>query len=63
MYLSAAKISNLNAENPNYLLNAGIYYLQTGNEDEAKTIFNEVKNDYATSVAGREVSKYLAQIQ
>ena len=63
MYLSAAKISKLNAENPNYLLNAGIYYLQTGSEEEAKALFNEIKNDYATSVAGREVSKYLTQIQ
>ena len=63
MYLSAAKISKLNAENPNYLLNAGIYYLQTGSEEEAKALFNEIKNDYATSVSGREVSKYLTQIQ
>ena len=63
LYLSAAKISKLNAENPNYLLNAGIYYLQIGNEDEAKALFDEIKNNYGTSMAGREISKYLAQIQ
>jgi len=63
LYLSAAKISKLNVENPNYLLNAGIYYLQIGDKEEAKGLFNEIKDDYATSIAGREVSKYLAQIQ
>ncbi len=63
MYLSAAKTSKLNAENPNYLLNAGIYYLEIGNMEEAEALFNQVKDDYGTSVAGREVNKYLAQIQ
>ena len=63
LYLSAAKISKLNVENPNYLLNAGIYYLQIGSKEEAKELFNEIKDDYATSLAGREVNKYLGQIQ
>jgi tetratricopeptide (TPR) repeat protein len=63
MYLSAAKISELNAENPNYLLNAGIYYMKIGNEEEAEAVFNQIQDEYATSVAGREVNKYLAQIQ
>ena len=62
LYLSAAKISKLNVENPNYLLNAGIYYLQIGSKEEARELFNEIKDDYATSLAGREVNKYLAQI-
>jgi tetratricopeptide (TPR) repeat protein len=63
MYLSAAKISELNAENPNYLLNAGIYYMKIGNQEEAEAVFNQIKDEYATSIAGREVNKYLAQIQ
>lgn len=63
MYLSAAKISKLNAENPNYLLNAGIYYVEIGNEEKAKVLFNQIKDEYAASAAGREVNKYLAQIQ
>ncbi|MBT8380880.1 MAG: hypothetical protein HKP17_13545 [Ignavibacteriaceae bacterium] len=63
LYFSAAKVSKLNAENPNYLLNAGIYKLKIGNEEEAAALFNQIKDDYANSAASREVSKYLAQIQ
>jgi tetratricopeptide (TPR) repeat protein len=63
LYLSAAKVTKLNAENPNYLLNAGIYYLKIDNEEEAEALFNQIKDDYANSAANREVAKYLAQIQ
>ncbi len=59
LYLSAARISEVNAQNPDYLLNAGIYYLKIGNEDEAKALFKQIREDYATSLAGREVNKYL----
>jgi tetratricopeptide (TPR) repeat protein len=63
MYLSASKISKLNANNPDYLLNAGIFYQKTGNQEQAKAIFNQIKEDYSTSLAGREVIKRLAQFQ
>lgn len=59
LFLSAAKISETNAENPDYLLNAGIYFLKIGNEDEAKALFKQIREDYTTSLAGREVNKYL----
>ncbi|MCW8810349.1 MAG: soluble NSF attachment family protein [Ignavibacteriaceae bacterium] len=63
LYLEASKISDTNAENPDYLLNAGINYLKTGDKDEAKILFNKIKEDYVASLAQKEVDKYLAMIQ
>jgi tetratricopeptide (TPR) repeat protein len=63
LYLEASKISDTNAENPDYLLNAGINYLKTGDKDEAKILFNKIKEDYVASLAQKEVDKYLALIQ
>ena len=62
LYLEASRISGINAQNPDYLLNAGIYYLKTGNKEEAKVLFNKIKDEYTTSIAYREVDKYLALI-
>ena len=63
LYLEASKMSNVNSQNPDYLLNSGIYYLKFGNKEEAKILFNKIKEDYITSLANREVDKYLALVQ
>jgi tetratricopeptide (TPR) repeat protein len=62
MYLMASKISKVNSQNPNYMLNAGIYFLKIGDEEEAKILFDKIKEDYSTSLAFREVDKYLSLI-
>jgi tetratricopeptide (TPR) repeat protein len=62
LYLKASKISQVNSQNPDYLLNAGIYFLKTGENEEAKILFNRIKEDYTTSLAFREVDKYLSMI-
>ncbi len=61
MYLSASKISQINANNPTYLLNAGIYYQKSGNDEEAKAIFEQLKEDYYRSNEAKDVNKYLAK--
>jgi len=63
LYLEASKMSNVNSQNPDYLLNAGIFYLKAGNKEEAKILFDKIKEDYSTSLAYREVDKYLALVQ
>ena len=63
LYLEASKMSEVNSQNPDYLLNAGIFYLKAGNKEEAKILFDKIKEDYVTSLANREVDKYLALIQ
>jgi tetratricopeptide (TPR) repeat protein len=62
LYLKASKMSKINSQNPDYLLNAGIYYLKAGEKEEAKILFNRIKDDYATSLAYMEVDKYLSMI-
>jgi len=62
LFLQASKMSQVNSQNPDYLLNAGIYYLKAGEKEEAKILFNRIKDDYATSLAYREVDKYLSMI-
>ena len=62
LYLQASKMSKINSQNPDYLLNAGIYYLKAGEKEEAKILFNRIKDDYTTSLAYREVDKYLSMI-
>jgi tetratricopeptide (TPR) repeat protein len=63
LYLEASKISQTNSQNPDYLLHAGLNYMKNGNNDEAKVLFNKIKEDYMTSLANKEVDKYLALIQ
>jgi len=62
LYLNASKQSQVNSQNPDYMLNAGICFLKIGEIDEAKILFNKIKEDYSTSLANREVDKYLAAI-
>lgn len=62
LYLQASKESEINSQNPDYLLNAGIYYLRAGEKEEAKALFKTIKEDYSTSLANREVDKYLSLI-
>ena len=62
LYLRASKQSEVNSQNPDYMLNAGIYFLKTGEKDEAKILFNRIKEEYTASTANREVDKYLSMI-
>lgn len=63
LYLKASRVSNDNPSNPEYMLNAGINYLNAGNGEEAKELFETIRKDYPTSTAFREVDRYLSQIQ
>ena len=62
-YLKASRVSSDNVLNPEYMLKAGINFMYAGNNEEAKDLFEEIKQDYNTSTAFREVDKYLAQIE
>ena len=62
-FAKAANVSEYVPANPDYLLSAGINYIKTKNISEAKVVLDKVKNDYSTSLASRQVDKYLAQIK
>lgn len=63
LYLKASRVSEENPLNPEYMLNAGINYMNAGEDDEAKELFESIRKDYPTSTAFREVDRYLSQIQ
>jgi tetratricopeptide (TPR) repeat protein len=63
LYLKASRVSENNPLNPEYMLNAGINYLSSGNEENAKELFETIRKDYPASTAFREVDRYLSQIQ
>ncbi len=60
-YLKAAHVSETNAQNPDYLLDASINYIKAGNKEEAKNLLTSIKKDYTTSPVSREVDRYLAE--
>lgn len=62
LYLEAADVTEVNAQNPEYLLNAGINLLKAGNKEEAKIQFETIREKYSTSLAGREIGQYLALV-
>lgn len=63
VFKKAASISNSNPLNADYLLKAGINYLETGDKKEAEVLFQKIKDDYKTSPSARNVDRYLALIK
>lgn len=59
LYKKAAYVSEENVMNADYLLRAGINFIDAGKKEEAKDLFNKIKKDYKTSTAFREIDKYL----
>lgn len=62
LYLEASGVTEINAQNSEYLLNAGINLLKIGKKKEAKTLFETIREKYATSLASREIGQYLALV-
>ncbi|MBA4250838.1 MAG: hypothetical protein C0425_00735 [Chlorobiaceae bacterium] len=63
LFVKASTVSETNVLNPQYLINAGINYLNLGNKQEAKELFDRIKKDYSNSVFAREIERYLAIVQ
>jgi tetratricopeptide (TPR) repeat protein len=56
----AGRISEENALNAEYLLKAGIDYINCGEKDKALEILKKVKEEYKMTLAARDVDRYLA---
>ena len=63
LYREAVKYSEANPSNSDYLLRAGIDYLNAGKKTDAKAMFDKIKKDYKNTVAFSEVERYLTQIE
>ncbi|MFO7445421.1 MAG: tetratricopeptide repeat protein [Ignavibacteriaceae bacterium] len=63
LYLKASRVSEENVLNPEYMLKAGINYINAGNKEKAKELLEDIRDNYNTSAAFREVDKHLAQLE
>lgn len=61
-FKEAAYTDPTNPMNAEYLLKAGINFLSADDKDNAKEMFDAVKEEYKTSTAAREVEKYMAAL-
>lgn len=62
LFRKAAFVSKENVLNPEYLLKAGINYLNANKHTAAKDMFERIKKDYASSQAMRDVDRYLVLV-
>jgi tetratricopeptide (TPR) repeat protein len=60
LYKEASSITDINPQNPDYMLDAAVNYIEAGDKEESKVLLNKIKDDYKTSNAYKEVDKYLA---
>jgi tetratricopeptide (TPR) repeat protein len=63
LYRNAAQISAGNPSNAEYLLKTGINLMKLGKNEEAESLFKEIKNDYKFSPVVQEIDRYLIQVE
>ena len=63
LYKKAAKISQSDPSNADYLLLAGINLMKIDKNEDAKVLFETIKKDYKLTTAAQQVEKYLVQLQ
>lgn len=59
-FKKAANVTDNNPMNPDYLLKAGINYINSDNNKAAKELLTKIKSEYDRSQAFQEADKYLA---
>ncbi|WP_337872028.1 tetratricopeptide repeat protein [Ignavibacterium sp.] len=62
LFKKAANVSKINPSRPDYLLRAGINYMKAGQRDEAKALFQIIRDDYKTSTAFAQVDRYFTEL-
>ncbi len=62
LYNKAVNVTNVNAQNPDYLLNAAVNFIHAGEKDEARILLEKINDEYANSEAKKQVDKYLALV-
>jgi tetratricopeptide (TPR) repeat protein len=63
LFEKAAKISKTNPSNAEYLFKSALNLMKLGKNNEAKSIFKEIKNEYKFSVVVQEIDRYLNQLE
>jgi tetratricopeptide (TPR) repeat protein len=62
LYKQAAFVSEINPNRPDYLLQAGINFMKINENEEAKSLFQIIKDDYKASNAHAQVDRYFLEL-
>ncbi len=63
LFRKASRISKTDVQNPDYLLNASINYINAGKDSEARELLEIIKKDYPSSQANSKAEQYLAMVE
>ena len=62
LYIKASKVSKTDVMNSDYMFQAAINYFEAGDKEQAKNLFQTIKDDYKTSAVYAQVDRYLSQL-
>jgi tetratricopeptide (TPR) repeat protein len=62
LYLKASRVSKSDILDPEYMYEAAINFIQSGNKEEARNLLQSIKDDYKTSAVNGKVDRYLSQL-
>jgi tetratricopeptide (TPR) repeat protein len=61
-YEKASKVLKTNSMNADYTFQAALNYFEAGEKDQAKTLFQVIKDDFKTSMVYSQVDRFLTQL-
>ncbi|HQI40047.1 MAG: hypothetical protein B6D44_04765 [Ignavibacteriales bacterium UTCHB2] len=62
LYLNASRVIKKDARNADYIYLAAVNYFEAGNQEQAKSLFETIKDEYKTSSVISQVDRYLSQL-
>lgn len=62
LYLNASRVIKKDLRNADYIFLAALNYFEAGDTEQAKTLFETIKDEYKTSMAFTQVDRYLSQM-
>lgn len=62
LYLKASKVSKNNILDADYIFQAAINFIESGDKDQAKNLLQTIKDEYKTSAVNAQVDRYLSQL-
>ncbi|GIK21063.1 MAG: tetratricopeptide repeat protein [Ignavibacterium sp.] len=62
LYLKASRVIKKDVRNADYIYQAAVNYFEAGDLEQAKTLFETIKEEYKTSMVVSQVDRYLTQL-
>ncbi|MDT3696353.1 MAG: tetratricopeptide repeat protein [Ignavibacterium sp.] len=62
LYLNASRVIKKDVRNADYIYQAAVNYFEAGDQEQAKTLFETIKDEYKTSMVASQVDRYLSQL-